>query len=67
MWKRPKYLRNLHESAFIMFFIILGDADFENASHTLLEAKLKIVSVCLLMCLEIHQHQEKCTAHEFPR
>ena len=20
MWKRPKYLRNLHESAFIMFF-----------------------------------------------
>ena len=50
-----------------MFFIILGDADFENASHTLLEAKLKIVSVCLLMCLETHQDQEKCTAHEFPR
>ena len=32
MWKRPKYLRNLHDSAFIMFFIFLREADFENVS-----------------------------------
>ena len=27
MSKRPKYLRNSHESAFIMFFIILREVD----------------------------------------
>ena len=32
MWKRPKYLRNLHESAFIMFFIIIREVDLENVS-----------------------------------
>ena len=32
MWKRPKYLQNLHESAFIMFFIILNEVDLENVS-----------------------------------
>ena len=30
MWKRPKYLRNLRESAFFMIFIILREVDFEN-------------------------------------
>ena len=29
MWKRPKYLPNLHESTFIMFFYILTKVDFE--------------------------------------
>ena len=32
MWKRPKYLRKLHKSTFIMFFIILREIDFENVS-----------------------------------
>ena len=27
MWKRPKYLPNFHESAFIMFIIILIEFD----------------------------------------
>ena len=31
-WKRPKYLRNLHTSASIMFFIILKEVDLENVS-----------------------------------
>ena len=30
MWKRPNYLQNFHESAFIMFFIILREVDLEN-------------------------------------
>ena len=34
MWKRPKYLPNLHESAFIMFFIFLREFDFEIVSVT---------------------------------
>ena len=32
MWKRPKHLRNAHESAFFMFFINLRDVDLENVS-----------------------------------
>ena len=32
MWKHPKYLRNLDESTFIMFFIILREVDLENVS-----------------------------------
>ena len=32
MWNHPKCLRNLHESAFIMFFIILREIDLENVS-----------------------------------
>ena len=32
LWKRPKYLRNLNESDFVMFFIILRDFDLENVS-----------------------------------
>ena len=30
MWKRPKYLRNLHESVFIMFLSILKEFESEN-------------------------------------
>ena len=33
MWERPNCLRNLHESAFIMFCIILREVDLENVSH----------------------------------
>ena len=32
VWKRANYLQNLHESAFIMFFIILREVDLENVS-----------------------------------
>ena len=32
VWKRPKYNRNLHESALIMFFIVLREVDLENIS-----------------------------------
>ena len=32
MSKLPKYMRNLHECAFIMFFIILREVDLENVS-----------------------------------
>ena len=32
MWKRPKSLGNLYESTFLMFFIIVMDADLENVS-----------------------------------
>ena len=32
LWKRPKCLRNLNESDFVMFFIILRDFDLENVS-----------------------------------
>ena len=35
MWKRPKYLPNLQESAFILFFIILREVDSENVSPSL--------------------------------
>ena len=34
MWKRPKYLLYLHDSAFIMFFIILIEVDLENVSRS---------------------------------
>ena len=34
MWKRPKYFQNLHESSFMMFFIILREVDWENISHS---------------------------------
>ena len=30
IWKRPRYLQNLHESAFMLFFIILSEFDSEN-------------------------------------
>ena len=36
MWNRPKYLRNLHDSAFIMFCIILREVDLENVSPSIL-------------------------------
>ena len=32
MWKRPKYLRNVYEGAFIMFFIILREVNLEIVS-----------------------------------
>ena len=32
MWKRPKYLRSVDESAFIMFFIIVREVDLANVS-----------------------------------
>ena len=32
MWKRPKYLQNLHGSAFVMFFFILREVDSESVS-----------------------------------
>ena len=32
MWKRPKYLQNLHESTFIMFFHHSEEVDLENVS-----------------------------------
>ena len=32
MWKCPKYLQNLHESLFIIFFMILIEVDLENMS-----------------------------------
>ena len=32
MWKRSKYLQKLHQSTFIMFFIILREVDFESVS-----------------------------------
>ena len=25
MWKCPKYLRDLHESTFVMFFVVVGE------------------------------------------
>ena len=35
MLERPKLKKNLHESAFIMFFIILSEVDLENVSPRL--------------------------------
>ena len=32
MWKRPKYLPNLDQSAFFIFFILLREVDLENVS-----------------------------------
>ena len=34
VWKHGNYLQNLHENAFIMFFIILGEVDLENISNS---------------------------------
>ena len=36
MWKRPKYLQNLHERTFIMLSIILRESDLENFSHSVI-------------------------------
>ena len=43
IWMRPKYLQNFHESAFIMFFIILREVDLENVSHNV---RWNLRSVC---------------------
>ena len=34
VWKGPKCLQNLHGNVLIMFFIILGELDSENVSHS---------------------------------
>ena len=43
MWKRPKYLWNLHESAFVIFFILVIEVDLENVSPSV---RLNLSGVC---------------------
>ena len=67
MWKRPKYLRYLHESAFIMFFIKLREINLENFCSRL---RWKLRGVCqhidirmlsiLFKVLRIGNSQFKC-------